>query len=185
MYFSIGTIVNTQGIHGDVRIMPTTDDIKRFELLISDDVYVFFGDNYKTLQIKKVWYHKKFVILQFKGIDNMTEAEKLKGGVIKIPKDKALPLEEDEYYLSDLIGLNVLEEDGKSIGKVKDVLFTGANDVYVVSDDIDNNSKKEILIPAIKQCILNVDVANGTIKVKLPEGLLWLHFMLWRFFPKW
>ena len=162
--FIIGTIVNTQGIKGEVRVIPETFDIKRFELL--EYVYVNKNSEIIKYEIEKIRYHKQFVLIKFKGIDDMTSAEKLKKCDIVIPKEMALPLEENEYYLKDLYYIDVITDIGENLGKIEDIIFTGANDVYVV-----RNEEKEILIPAIKKCILNVDIKNKVMTVNLLEGL--------------
>ena len=159
--FLIGKIVNTQGVHGEMRVIPTTDDITRFELLDS----VFIDD--KEYEIERVRYHKQFVLLKLKGIDDMTAAERYKTKEVRIPEELALPCGEDEYYVKDLYGMKVIDEDDKEIGVIKDVIFTGANDVYIVKP----KSGKDILIPAIKDCILKVDVAEKTMYIHLMEGL--------------
>lgn len=160
-YFKIGKIVNTQGIKGDIRVTPSTFDIKRFELL--DEVFI----SNKTYKIEYVRYHKSFVILKFLGVDTMTDAEKLKNKFIEIPDSLALPLEEGEYYIRDLIGLLVFSDEGECLGILDDVLETGANDVYIIKKE----NTKDLLIPAIKQCILNVDINNKKMTVHLLEGL--------------
>lgn len=164
-YFVIGNIVNTQGIKGEVRVMPTVDDVSRFELL--DHIFVDRKDNIKEYEIENVRFHKQFVLLKLKGIDDMTAAETLKGTVVKITEDMAVPCEEDEYYIRDLYDMEVVTVEGEKLGIISDVIFTGANDVYAVK----NEEGKEILIPAIKDCIINVDVENNTMTVKLLEGL--------------
>ncbi len=166
-YFVVGKIVNTQGIKGEVRVLPTTDDVSRFELL--DFVYVDKKGNIQKYEIENIRYHKQFVIIKFKGIDDMTTGETLKNTEIKITEDMALPLGEDEYYISDLYSMEVVTDDGELLGTIQDIIFTGANDVYVVRND--ESEKSEILIPAIKQCILNVDKENNKMTVKLLEGL--------------
>lgn len=163
-YFVIGKIVNTQGIKGDLRVIPTTDDISRFDSL--DFVYIDKRGNIDKYDIQNVRYHKQFVLLKLKGVDNMTIAESFKNSEIKITKDMALPLGEDEYYIRDLYSMDVVTDLGESLGKIEDIIFTGANDVYVVRNDI-----SEILIPAIKQCILKVDKENNKMTVRLLEGL--------------
>lgn len=164
-YFEIGKIVNTQGIRGDVRIVPQTDDIKRFERLKTVDIYK--GDKKRTLTIEKVWYHKKFVIIKFLEIKTMNDAEEIKDYVIRISRDEAIELEEDEYFITDLIGIDVVTEDKNKIGTIKDVLVTGANDVYVVKTE-----GKDLLIPAIKKCILDVDMKNKVMTVFIMKGLV-------------
>ncbi len=165
-YFTIGNIVNTQGIKGEMRIMPTVDDIMRFKLL--KKVYVERKGAVKEYAVEGVRFHKQFVLLKLKGIDDMTAAEALKGSIVKITEDMAIPCEEDEYYIKDLYDMKVVTEDKKELGIITDILFTGANDVYVVTPD----QGKDILIPAIKECILNVDVENKVMTVRLLEGLI-------------
>ena len=163
-YFVVGKIVNTQGIKGDMRVVPTTDDIHRFELL--EFVYIDKNGIINKYEVDNIRYHKQFVLLKIKGIDDMTAAEKFKNSEVKITKDMALPLEENEYYIGDLYSMNVITDEEEYLGTIEDIIFTGANDVYVV-----RNNENEILIPAIKQCILNVDIENKKMTVKLLEGL--------------
>lgn len=164
-YFVVGNIVNTQGIKGEVRVMPTVDDVARFKLL--DHIFVDRKGNIKEYEVENVRFHKQFVLLKLKGVDDMNTAETLKGTVVKITEDMAVPCEEDEYYIKDLYDMNVVTVDGEELGVISDVIFTGANDVYAVKD----NKGKEILIPAIKDCIVSVDVENNLMTVKLLEGL--------------
>lgn len=164
-YFVVGNIVNTQGIKGEVRLMPAVDDVERFKLL--DRIFVDRKGSITEYEIENVRFHKQFVLLKLKGIDDMTSAEKLKGTVAKITEDMALPCEEDEYYIRDLYDMEVVTHEGEKLGIISDIIFTGANDVYAVKSD----DGKEILIPAIKDCILNVDVENKIMTVKLLEGL--------------
>lgn len=160
---TIGKIVNTHGVKGEVRVLPSTDDIKRFEKLKE----ILVQSRTESIkEIETVRYHKNFVLLKFKGIDNMDDAELLKNSILKINRKDALPLQKDEYYQCDLYGLKVVTEEGRDLGKLVDILVTGSNDVYVV-----RNLEKEILIPAIKQCILKVDLEKGEILVHLLEGL--------------
>jgi 16S rRNA processing protein RimM len=166
--FVIGEIVNTQGIKGEVRVIPHTDDITRFELLKS--IFILRRGALEEREITSVRYHKQFVLLKLKGIDDMTTAEGYKGCEIQIPAEEALPCAENEYYVRDLYGMSVYTEDGELLGALSDVLFTGANDVYVIQPT--NPTQKDILLPAIKQCILSVDVAEKKMVVKLLEGLV-------------
>ena len=145
--------------------MPTVDDVARFKLL--DHIFVDRKGNIKKYEVEYVRFHKQFVLLKLKGVDDMNTAETLKGTVVKITEDMAVPCEEDEYYIKDLYDMNVVTVDGEELGGISDVIFTGANDVYAVKD----NNGKEILIPAIKDCIVSVDVENNLMTVKLLEGL--------------
>lgn len=164
-FFEIGTIVNTHGVKGEVRVVPSTFDISRFELLNEVDVRTEKGN--LKIKIEHVWYHKQFVILKLKGINSIDDAAKLKLGVIIIPREAALPLNEDEYYFSDLYGMEVVTDSGEALGQISNIITTGANDVYAVCKE----NQKELLIPAIKQCILNVDTNNNKMTVHLLDGL--------------
>ncbi len=161
--FTIGKIVNTHGVKGEMRVMPSTDDIKRFEKL--KEVYIQQRD-LKTYEITAVRYHKQFVLIKLKGIDTMDAAEQMKNSLIKIDRKESLPLGQDEYYMTDLYDMAVVTEEGRELGKLVDILVTGSNDVYVV-----RNEEKEILIPAIKQCIKKVDVTARQMTVHLMKGL--------------
>lgn len=164
-YFVIGKIVNTQGIKGEMRVLPMTEDVKRFDEL--DFIYLDLKGKIEKYNIKSIRYHKQFVLINLEGITDMTSAERLKGAEIKITEDMVLPLDENEYYIRDIYDMEVVTEEGEFLGSIKDIIYTGANDVYCVKD----NEGNEILIPAIKQCILNVDVMNKKMTVKLLEGL--------------
>lgn len=163
-YFVIGKIVNTQGIKGEIRVIPTTDDINRFKLL--KNITINRKDEILNFEIENVRFHKQFVLLKLKGIDDMTSAERLKNFEIKIPVEEAIPCNENEYYIRDLYDMEVFTEEDEFLGILEDIIFTGANDVYVIK-----NNEKQILIPAIKQCILDVNVSKKTMIVKLLEGL--------------
>lgn len=164
-YFVIGDIVNTQGIKGEMRVIPCVDDVTRFELL--DKVYVDKRGKITEYDVENIRYHKQFVLLKLKGIDDMTSAEMLKGSVVKITEDMAVPCEEGEYYIKDLYDMTVFTDEGEELGIIKDILFTGANDVYVIGQE----KGKDILIPAIKQVVLDVDVENKKMTIHLLEGL--------------
>ena len=169
-YFEIGKIVNTHGIQGEIRVLPSTDDPSRFGLL--DTLEIFFTDaQEQSYPLEKARLHKNLAILKLKGIDTRNAAENLVGGIIKIPPEKALPLEEGEYYQRDLLGMTVVTGDGEELGELAQILVTGANDVYVVRPLLAEDNKKDILIPAIRQCILDVSVAEKLMTVNLMDGL--------------
>lgn len=163
----IGHIVNTQGVKGDLRVIPLTDDITRFEKL---ETLTLERNNKEIGQytIEKVWYHKNFVILKFKEIQNMTEAEKLKDSLIVISREQAITLPEDTYFIGDLVGLEVYSDENEHLGSIVEVIRTGSNDVFVVKKQ---GVKKELLIPFIKSCVLQVDLENQKVLVHLLEGL--------------
>ena len=164
-FFKIGIIASTHGLKGEVKVYPTTSDISRFNDL--EDVIVDTGRNHLVLEIQQVKFFKKMVILKFKGIDHINDVEKYKGKDLLVTRENAVKLGEDEYFIADLIGLEVLSDDGKT-GTLVDVIETGANDVYVV----DFEEMGQVLIPAIKDCILKVDIEGRQMEVHLLEGLI-------------
>ena len=162
LFFTIGTIVNAHGIHGEVRVLPSTDDPERFALLKS--VFIIINKNQIEYTMERTRLHKSFVVVKLRGVDDRTAAEQMVGGILRIPPELALPLMEDEYYHRDLLGLRVVTEAGELLGVLTDILETGANDVYVVRSEWE-----EILIPAVKDCIIYVDKECMT--VRLIDGL--------------
>ena len=162
----VGVITTTHGVRGEVKVFPTTDDAERF--LELEYVLLDTGRELRRLDIKNVRFFKNLVILKFDGIDNINDIEKYKGKDLWIPREVAQELGEDEYYIADLQGLNVVLEDGTEFGTLRDVMETGANDVYI----IDSNEHGEVLLPAIKECILDVDLEKNTMTVHLMKGLL-------------
>lgn len=162
----VGVIASTHGLKGEVKVFPTTSGAERF--LELEKVLLDTGREKIELRIEGVKFFKKFAILKFKGIDNINDIEKYKGKGLWVLREAAQPLDEDEYYIGDLIGMEVFLEDGKYFGKLKDVLETGANDVYIVVTE----EGKEVLLPAIHQCIRKVDVAGGRMTVHLMDGLV-------------
>jgi 16S rRNA processing protein RimM len=161
-YFTIGAIAGTHGLKGTARIKPFTDDPSRFELLDSVLLVNPKNENEQTLQLTSVAYSKGMVLVNFKGLNDINETEKYKGCLIKIPRDEALPLGDDEYYTADLYGMTVYDDEGAERGILHDILFTGANDVYIVKD----GDGKEHLFPAIKECVLSVDIPNNKMVIK-------------------
>lgn len=174
----VGVISSTHGIKGEVKVYPTTDDPKRFEQLKKVYLdYKFKGirENEKQkiveLEIQGVRYFKQFAILKFKGINDINDIEKYKGMDLYVTREDAIPLEEDEYYIADLIGLTVIDENDDVLGELVDVMQTGANDVYIVKTN-EKLGNKEIMIPAIKDCIKEISITDKQIKVHIMEGLL-------------
>lgn len=162
----VGVICSTHGVKGEVKVYPTTDDPERFRQL--KEVIVDTKKEQLTLIIQQVRFFKNMVILKFKEYDTINAVEKYKGCDLLIHRSQAVPLNPGEYFIADLIGLAVFTDEGKKLGQLKDVMQTGANDVYV----IELPSGKEVLIPAIKPCILNVDLEAGRMDVHLLDGLL-------------
>lgn len=166
-YLEIGQIVNTNGLKGTLKIKPLTDDITRFENL--ETVYVQKAKELVEFKIQDVRYSKNTVLLKLEGIDDIETAEKHKNCYLKINRKDAVELEENSYFIVDIIGCNVYTENQELLGKVIDVFSTGSNDVYTIKN-VDN---KEILIPAIEDVIKNVDIKNKKIIIHLMEGLIW------------
>lgn len=162
----IGVISNTHGIKGEVKVFPTTDDPKRFESL--KHVILDTGKENLELEIQSVRFFKQLVILKFKGIDNINDIEQYKGKDLLVTRENAVPLDENEYFIFDIIGAKVETEEGEAIGTLAEVLTTGANDVYVVEME----DGKEILLPVIKDCILTIDTEQKRVVAKLMPGLV-------------
>ena len=162
----VGIITATHGVRGEVKVYPTTDDPRRFRRL--KEVVLDTGREKLNLEIEGVKFFKQFVILKFKGLDNINDIEKYRQKSLYVTRKNAVRLQRDEYFIADLIGLKVQDEDGIELGTVKDVIETGANDVY----EVEMADGRSLLLPAIKQCILNVDVENGMMQVHVLEGLL-------------
>lgn len=162
----VGVITQTHGVRGEVKVFPTTDDAERFKKL--KHVLLDTGKETLPLEIQSVKFFKQFVILKFKGIDDINEIEKYKRCPILVERKDAVPLEDDEYFIADMIGMDVITEDGAIFGILKDVIETGANDVYVMESPVYG----EVLVPAIKECILDVDIKGRKMKIHLMNGLI-------------
>lgn len=162
----VGIITQTHGIRGEVKVFPTTDDVKRFKKL--KEVILDTNKEKITLEIESVKFFKNLAILKFKGFDNINDIERYKGKKLFVTRENAVKLGRDEYFIADLIGVEVYDEDEKYLGVLENVIETGANDVYEVK--FENGTT--VLFPAIKQCILNVDIENRRMKVHIMEGLL-------------
>lgn len=154
-FFQVGIITSPHGVHGEVKVYPTTDDVKRFKRL--KEVILDTGKERLDLEIESVKFVKQFAVLKFRGYDNMDEVEKFRRKSLFVPRENAVRLGKDEYFIADLMGLKVLDEKEQEIGVLREVIETGANDVYA----IDLMDGRELLLPAIKQCILAVDVEAG------------------------
>lgn len=162
----VGIISSTHGVKGEVKVFPTTDDVNRFKKL--KEIILDTDKELLTLEIEGVKFFKQFAILKFKGIDHINDIEKYKGKSLYVTRTNAVKLQKDEYFVADLIGIQVVDEDENEIGIMTDYLETGANDVYTIT----MNDGKELLLPAIKQCILDVDIEKRIMKVHIMDGLL-------------
>ncbi len=161
----VGAIANTHGVRGEVKVFPMTDDVNRFRKL--KQVLLDTGKEQIELTITQVKFFKNLVILKFKGYDNINDVEQWKGQPLYVTRDQAVKCEKDEYFIADLIGLLVEDEEGEDLGELFDVLTTGANDVYVIKKQGCN----DLLLPAIKECVLSVDLEERRMKVHVLEGL--------------
>ena len=166
-YLRVGVITSPHGVRGEVKVYPTTDDVMRFKKL--DKVILDLGrGETRELKIRQVKFFKNMVILKFDGVDTMNEVEGWRQKDLLITRDQAIPLEEDEFFITDLIGLNVVTDEGETLGTLTDVMETGANDVYCVKTP----EGKELLLPAIRDCILDVDLDKEEMLVHVLPGLL-------------
>lgn len=164
--FKVGVITSTHGIRGEVKVFPTTDDVKRFkkckELLLDT------GKGTLPVEVEGVKFFKQFVIIKLKGFDSINDIEAYKGKELYVTRANAVKLKKDEYFIADLIGVEVFDEKDEKLGALEDVMQTGANDVYVIR----LSDGKELLLPAIKECILSVDVEEKRMQVHVLDGLL-------------
>ncbi|MCR4687779.1 MAG: ribosome maturation factor RimM [Lachnospiraceae bacterium] len=163
-YLMVGVIANTHGVRGEVKVYPTTDDVNRFKKLKE----IYMGDEKAPLHIQSVKFQKNMVILGFKEYTSLNEVEGLRNKELFVDRAHAVKLQKDEYFISDLIGMKVVTDEGAEFGELTDVMTTGANDVYVVK----TTDGKEVLLPAIKECVLKVDMNERVMSVHIMEGLL-------------
>lgn len=161
----VGIITGTHGLKGEVKVFPTTDDKERF--LDLEDVLLDTGNELLELKVEYCKFFKKFVFVKFEGLDDINEVEKYKRCPLLVTRENAVELEEDEYFVADLLGLTIVDDSGVTVGKLQNVISTGANDVYEVLTEDGGH----ILLPAIKECILDVDMDEGIILVHLLKGL--------------
>ena len=158
-YFEIGKIINTRGLKGEMKIFCFCDEIKKFDLI--DKIFI----DGKDFEIENVSYKKNFVYIKLAGVNNIDDAEKFKNKIIKTNDDLARKIFENEYQRENLYGIRVYEYDN-FLGELKEIIRTGAHDVYVIE-----NENKKILIPAVSEFILDIDLENKIMKVKLIDGM--------------
>ena len=161
----VGKIVNTHGLRGEVKVVPWTDNPEVFEDI--DFVYVKKKSEYERLDVKGIKYQKNNLIVRFSQITDINMAEKYKNQVIYAEREILGELPEGVYYIADLIGLDIVTEDGEKIGTVSDVFNTGSNDIY----EVKREGKKNLLLPVIDDVVLNIDVDGGKITVRMMDGL--------------
>ena len=162
----VGVITQTHGIRGEVKVFPTTDDVNRFKKL--KEVILDTGRERLSMEIESVKFFKQLVILKFKGYDSINDVERYRQGKLLVTRDHAVRLKKGEYFVADMIGMRVVTDEGEDFGVLKEVLATGANDVYVVSRE----DGGEVLLPAIKECVRNIDMDGHVMEVHIMDGLL-------------
>lgn len=165
-FLKVGVITSVHGIRGEVKVFPTTDDPRRFKKC--KEVWIDPDQGKSVLEIEHVKFFKQFAIIKFKGFENPDEIIPYKGKELYVTRENAVPLGENEYYIADLIGIQVFDEEDTLLGSLEDVIETGANDVY----SIRTGEGREILLPAIRECILDVDVEGRRMRVHIMDGLL-------------
>lgn len=164
-FLQVGAITSTHGVRGEVKVFPTTDNPKRYSKLKE---VVLDTPNREVLHVEGVKYFKNLVIVKFKEYNSLNEVEGIKGKNLLVSRANAVKLQKDEYFIADLIGMTVIDEQKGLSGTLADVMDTGANDVYIINLD----DGREVLLPAIKECVLNVDMSAQTININIMDGLL-------------
>jgi len=167
LFIAIGKILTTHGHKGELKVQPLTDFPERFQT--GEEVWLDRDGRLSKHEIETVRYHRQWIILRLSGVEDMSAAEELRGVLIKVPEDRVYPLPEGHYYIFQLVGLPVLTEEGDFLGILKEILPTGSNDVYRVCHP---ETGREILLPAIKDCIKSIDLEGRRILVKLLPGLI-------------
>ena len=165
-FFQVGVISSTHGVHGEVKVYPTTDDPKRFLKL--KEALLDTPKGYMSLKVEKVRFFKQMVIVKFEGYDTIESIQMYRQKGLFVPREQAVPLAEDEYYVADLLGMDVYLEDGELFGKVKDVMQSAANDVYIIR----SLAHGEVLLPAIADCVKEVSVEDNRMVIHLLDGLV-------------
>ncbi|WP_336154693.1 ribosome maturation factor RimM [Bacillus sp. 204(2023)] len=168
-WFNVGKIVNTHGIKGEVRVISKTDFAEE-RYKPGNTLYLFMDGRNEPVEVTVNTHrlHKQFHLLQFKERQNLNEVEELKNAIIKVPEEELGELNEGEFYFHEIIGCEVFTEEGKLIGKVKEILTPGANDVWVIG----RKGKKDALIPYIESVVKHIDVREKKIEIELMEGLI-------------
>jgi 16S rRNA processing protein RimM len=167
-FLVVGYITGVHGLRGEVRVEPYTDFPERF----APGTQLFLGDDLAEVEVVAVRPHKNQILLQMKGIERREQADALRNTWLFIEEADAVELDEDTYWVHDIIGMNVQTADGERLGTIREVLFTGANEVYVVETPATVNQGKDLLLPAIADVVQKVDLAENLMTVRLLPGLL-------------
>lgn len=164
-FLTVGVVTTAHGVHGEVKVFPTTDDVQRFKK--AKELTLDLKSGKKRVKVTGVKFFKQFVILKLEGYDTMDDALTLKNVSLLVTRDEAIKLKDNEYFITDLYGLKVYDEESNLIGELTEVYRTGANDVY----EIKRKDESTVLIPAIKECVKIVDLQNGTMTIHVMDGL--------------
>jgi 16S rRNA processing protein RimM len=165
-FIIIGKVVSTQGNKGEVNVLPLTDSIDRFKNL--DNVFLRSKKSQTILNVEKIRKRKDTVILKLKDIENIEEAKMIVGSFLEVERKNAVKLPKETYFIFEIIGLEVYDENNIFLGKVENVISTGSNDVYVVK----SKDKEELFIPAIREVVNNVNLEKKRITIKMLDGLI-------------
>jgi len=163
-YLAVGRVIRPWGVRGELKVEILTEDPDRFERLET----VYLGPRFVAYRLERARLHQSTVLLKLAGCDDRNAAEALREQLVQVAIEDALPLQEDECWLYQILGLEVWTAGGEQLGAVQEVLETGANDVYIVRD----RYGREVLIPALKSVVLEIDLDAGRMLVQLPEGLI-------------
>ena len=163
LYLEIGKIVNTRGLKGEVKVVPWADYPEVFE-----EISFVYDKSENRYLIENVKYQKENVILKLDGIDSVECAQKLKNSILYVRKDTLPDLDSDTFFVADLIGLDVFDENDAFLGKISDVITAGGADVYIIK----NEGAKDLLLPALKEVVNEINLDEGFVKVTVPDGLL-------------
>ena len=162
---AVGVVLKPWGVKGQVKVLPLTDNIERFDFL--EDVYAMLDNKEVKLTVRDVKYQKQFVLLSFNEITGVDEADKLRGSYLKVDRKDAVKLPEDAHFIADLMDCRVIDSNHGYLGVIKDIIQTGSNDVYIVEGD-----QREYLIPALKSVVHKIDIHNKEVLITAPEGLM-------------
>lgn len=165
-YYHVGKIVNTHGIRGEVKVVPITDFVDdRFK--VGTQLVIEKNDQYLPVTVASARPHKGMELVKFDGLDNINEVERFRNCFLSVSEDQQAELEDGQYYYHQIIGLDVVTDDGRHLGKIKEIMSPGANDVWVVQ----RTNQQDLLLPVIKDVIKKVDLDQQVVTVELLEGL--------------
>ena len=165
-FIMVGKVVSTQGNKGEIKVLPLTDSTDRFKKLTS--IFIRNNIDRKTLKIEKIRIKENMVILKIENIENIKEAKMIVGSYLEVKRENAVKLTKDTYFVFEIIGLEVYNQNNIFLGKVDNVISTGSNDVYVVK----SKDKEELFIPAIREVVKNIDLEKKRITINMVDGLI-------------